>query len=942
MIRIYALCILLARVAAGEAAPAEIDAATLAARSPLIAALAPPAGAWHDLAVAAPDRSAESTRIEAAGTRFLAALQSAKDGPSVEAQKALAQLVKTLTTTAKSELQGALDPIVARRAVRGGALRRLGAEAGDIEKALAEACRMQAVAAFTGPQGARLEERRDAFGTGGWFLGGTRLAYAIPHPTPHFLPMMPNLALVVELPAKADPATDASKAESAALFAGTACVARWNATDNRLDSDPCAWRMVVPAPEGRGLAKGLFPPHLLLCTPDGDPLRLTTLQGLVVPPRNGTPLETERFLAEAARTLPDTAHLDLIGQYFFTYVFDSPDPRFPLVIGSSEVKGEIHQTAVQTLGATTCGQFRGDCDDLAELYQTITERQGRFGHLLVFPSHTAFVTARKDGGDWVVEVMQTGPSLAFARPDVRDALRAAQALIDPTRPFNPNNFGLLLRFSGENTRGRFGLGWRIFTEHDYALTMIEVQRDWQYQTYGHAIALMDKLIGSGDRDPANLTERAGLYLHTGQLATAAKQFREVLQVNKEPVSRIQEQLLLASVLLRDGKPEEARTVLKEASTTLKEAAPQLGEGVPQTGIRISMGMLQAGDREAARAVLATTAFGPLATLTGRLIQMVSQPKFDRRAWTGDSRLVPIRGVVRSFVLCLISHLEKAGPEAAKDPLLVNARRIVDAWLAKIAFLDADSTEAAVSMYSIVARIHALDLGMDTLAAAVAEAPMPTDGRRDHLARVLGPAALSRDADLPWIRLCPTWWSSETFRAVRKDHDEQITGWGDENGYLEEHLDPAWADRAAIAAAARGASRARAACTAFGLGGQQTDQYEHYAILTAALANPDDLTLRKQLRYIRIQNDKRLRDASASIIGRLSPLCNDVQWITVLKAWADEVDYKPKWFSIAWQAAIVGAPKHALATARMAASRYPSDAVFAEESAFMHRLLGERK
>ncbi len=939
MIRTYALCMLLGRLAASETAPADLDAAALAARSPLIAALALPAGAWRDLAVTAPDRSADPTRIEAAGGRFLAALQSAKDGPNAEAQKAVAQLVKTLAASTKGEHPDALDPVFARRAVRGGALRRLGAESSEIEQAVAEACRLRTTAAFAGPQGARLEERRDAFGIGAWCLGGTRIAYAVPHPTPHFTRMMPSLALVVELPANADPVTDAGKAEAAALFTGTACVARWSAKDNKLASDPFAWRQVVREPEERDMAKGLFPPHLVLCTPEGDLLRLATLKGSVVPPHNDTPMEAERFLTEAARTLSDTQLLDLIGQYCFSYVYDSPDPRFPLVFGTPDVRGEIHQTAVQTLGTTTCGQFRGDCDDLAELYQSIAERQNRFGHLLLLPSHTAFAVASKDGEDWVIDVMQTGPTLAFARPDVRDALRAAQAHFDPTKPFNPNNFGLLLRFSGENTRGRFGLGWRIFTEREYARTMIDVQRDWQYHTYGHAIAQMGKLIDTGDRDPANLTERAGLYLRTGQLAAAAKQFREVIQENNEPVSRIQEQLLLATVLLRDGKPKEAQAALTEAAATLKRAAPGLGDGVPQIGIRISMGMLQAGDQEGARTVLVTTAFNPLATLVSRLIHLASQPNFDRQAWTGSSSLAPIRGLVRSFVDCLIAHLEKASPETARDPLLVKSRQIVDAWLARLAFLDAETMDMTLDTYSFAARIHALDIGKDALAVAVAAAPMPADGKRDHLARNFAASTQSREADLPWIRMCPAWWMTETFRCIRKDHDEQVSGWSDTSGYIEEHLDPAWTDKAAVAAAACGTSKARAACIGFGLGGRQTDLYEHFAVLATALANADNRVLRERLCYVRIQNDKPLRDASAQMIGRLSPLCSDTQWITVLNIWADEVDYKPKWFSIAWEAAVVGAPNHALAAARMTARRFRDDPIFAEESVFMHQLLG---
>ena len=41
-----------------------------------------------------------------------------------------------------------------------------------------------------------------------------------------------------------------------------------------------------------------------------------------------------------------------------------------------------------------------------------------------------------------------------------------------------------------------------FPEPDYAATMIDVQRDWHYQTYQRAIHKMLKMIEDGDTDNA--------------------------------------------------------------------------------------------------------------------------------------------------------------------------------------------------------------------------------------------------------------------------------------------------------------------------------------------------------------------------------------------------------------------------------------------------------
>ena len=390
---------------------------------------------------------------------------------------------------------------------------------------------------------------------------------------------------------------------------------------------------------------------------------------------------------------------------------------------------------------------------------------------------------------------------------------------------------------------------------------------------------------------------------------------------------------LASVLQRDGKTDEARTLLKETAATLKATAPKLGDGIAKLGLSLSSALLSAGDREGARAVLTSTAFGPLAMLTGKLVQMVSQPGFERRTRTGG-RLGPIRNLIQNFVNCLIAHLQKAGPEAAKDPMLVNARQVVDVWLAKLAFLEAEAPDEAIGIYATAARIHCLDLKPDAFAKAVAAAKPPADSKRDHLARVFGPAAKSLEADLPWVRICPAWWQAEVNRALLGTRSDEL---GEDA--IEAKLDPTKADRSRIAAAAKGASEARAACAALGITGQRLDYTEHFAGLTAALANADTKALRERLRVVKRLNDKFLRDATAGTIGRLAPLCSDAQWTAVLKAWADEVDYKPKWFSIAWQAVLAGAPKHALATARMAASRFKDDPTFAEEAAFMQKLLG---
>ena len=79
--------------------------------------------------------------------------------------------------------------------------------------------------------------------------------------------------------------------------------------------------------------------------------------------------------------------------------------------------------------------------------------------------------------------MQTGPTHEFIDEELPESLRKAYTSFDASETFDPNGLGLLLRFSGENTRSSWRLSYRIFAEKEYADAMIAVQKDWHYQTY---------------------------------------------------------------------------------------------------------------------------------------------------------------------------------------------------------------------------------------------------------------------------------------------------------------------------------------------------------------------------------------------------------------------------------------------------------------------------
>ncbi|MBI4613206.1 MAG: hypothetical protein HY720_06305, partial [Planctomycetes bacterium] len=291
-------------------------------------------------------------------------------------------------------------PSFARRLVRHGWLDRVLPEAAReharaLEAGLDEATRFRPIETFKG-EGLALTKFEDAFGKGGWLLQApARTAYTLTPPRPHYHPKawegLRDARLVVELPGGVDPnrREDFWKETTALrLFHRGTLLASWE-KEAGFRADQAAWRRVVPELGSGGVLKTLLPPHLLLVDLAGDVRALFTPHGRLVPPQDATPAESDRFLAEAVAALPDPPHLDLFGEYFFQYVYDSPDTANPSLVGNKKQRGDIHQTARETLSSVFGGMCRGDCDDLSEMYAEIATRQGKLAHVLYLPAHAA-------------------------------------------------------------------------------------------------------------------------------------------------------------------------------------------------------------------------------------------------------------------------------------------------------------------------------------------------------------------------------------------------------------------------------------------------------------------------------------------------------------------------------------------------------------------------
>ncbi len=840
-------------------------------------------------------------------------------------------------------------PSFARRVVRHGWLDQFFPQDKPAVAAVVEAVRAaeesRPVRLYEG-SGGRLAQVRDSFGRDGWILTTPkRSAYTTSHLLPLYHWAMPEeLKLVVELPAGAK-ALDQVLPLRARMFLGHQCLADWTPAGG-LVAPREVWREAIPAAGRRGIEKSavqdFIPPHLVVSDLNGDARLLATSYGAITPPRDGSKAEGERFLGEAVKALPDAAHLDLVGELLFTYVYDSPDPRFPYLLGNRQVKGDIHQTTQQSLASVTGGMMRGDCDDLSELYHTIAGRQGRLPHVISLPQHAACAWAEKrDDGRWSTFVLQTGPAMQFDDATLPGALAKAYGHFDASDTFDPNAVGLSLRFSGENTRSMWSLSWRIFAEPDYARTMIDVQQDWHYQTYRRGIDKMQRMITDGnlavlprvlsatsveamraiapggDFDNANFRELSGLSTFTGQKEQAVQYHRTAMALlpAEDETSRLYMTIELIGHLHAAGLDAEALKTAEDVLDLLRrrDIKAKLGQSVVQAGMQLAAVLaFKDGVPLALRALSETGVAAGMAGQIARIAGWLESKEFKQEAWDGAAEFQQFRRLGAEFSGLSITLLREAGADRlATDPTLQLLARATQDWLTGIVFRAREDQDEDILTYATVALYYEAILGPERLAPLIDSATVPAVGK-DHDQRVGGLAQLP--LDLPWIRIAPGYWRLRLARACEKGVTK---------------VDPAQ-----IAALGQRLDEAYAACGRLGIRNAWLDDTWHLATVQVALITGDEARLRERLKFVKDEDDKRLRDDTAQALGDFARFVPLERWRKVLEIWRQELNYKPKWYWIAWRAALSDAPRHALMTAELAVESFPDDAAFVEEFAFM--------
>jgi hypothetical protein len=370
------------------------------------------------------DRAQEIAQV----SRAIAAVSGdiSRTGLDDLGRKALLYVIAKLDGRDASQAADDFSPSFARRVVRHGWLRRWfrapedAAAVAALEQAVAAVDQQRTIASFNG-DGVQLMQKSDAFGRGGWiYASPSTVLVAKTEIHPEFLGFLPELLVVVGLPPGSDPAQAMGSALSARIYQGSTLLAQWSATAG-FSADPIAWQRMVGAQRGN-LAPDAIPAHILISGLDGDIVGLAVAKGLLRPVEDATLASAERFINDAALLLPDCAHLDLIGEYLFTYVYPTPEAAHPELIGNPQNKGDVQQTVWQTCATSLGGIMHGDCADIAELYQVITKAQGRNSFIIGLPEHAACAWADQEGQGWKVSLLQTGPPLAFTGNDLPTCL----------------------------------------------------------------------------------------------------------------------------------------------------------------------------------------------------------------------------------------------------------------------------------------------------------------------------------------------------------------------------------------------------------------------------------------------------------------------------------------------------------------------------------------
>ncbi|HEX3135868.1 MAG TPA: hypothetical protein VHX44_20060, partial [Planctomycetota bacterium] len=646
---------------------------------------------------------------------------------------------------------------------------------------------------------------------------------------------------------------------------------------------------------------------------DGAVLALCTTHGVLRPPLPGVSEDRERFLADAARLSPDAQHLDLIGQYLFSYVHDSPDPQRPWLIGVQGLTGDIHQTVGQTVSTVCAGLMRGDCDDLSEVYHDLVTRQGLLPQVFSLPRHAVCAWSLKQGDRWTTHVLHTGQPLAFHGDTLEESLDQAFTHFDNHNTNRGTLVHLLLRFAGENTRSQWQLGSRIMRDADYARTMIAVQRDWHFHTHAHGIATMKRMIAEGDDASANWSEIGGLYRRTGQwdLALAAQQ--ACLARLTDPSTRLDAWMSLIALQVRGKHHADVEREARALLTFVDEQFPG-DDGPRRQLVQRVISLLSAKYHPTLHRQLVLERILPGIDTRREALIPWAHDHFDRRTWVNHGETD--RDDAAVVMSTAFSGLSAKDAHLTDDDDLQKLVAFSEHWMTELSFLDTGERDDVMDTYATVGHFAGTLLGEATVDALLEHAGEPTAWITTHHQRTRGVDQFMRD--LPWIRISVPYWSGRLGTLL--SNDDQLL---DEAGALQVI--------AHLTAAAK-------ACDRLDIRTTGLERTQLWVRLVEALIRRDEDALRITLRACAERQDRSSDELVTNTLVSMARHLPPAWFRRALAQWDEHAATKPGYFAIAWGCAIADAIPQALEVGALAARRFADDQEFVAEFAYLQQVL----
>lgn len=736
---------------------------------------------------------------------------------------------------------------------------------------------------------------------------------------------VPDCELVIELPSQAAP-DDLDKALVARLYNEGVEVLRYEQGNALHITDRARWDSITK-PESRDLI-GRLPPHLPLVDVHNRVHALVTKFGVTKAP--GVECTGQEWIQRTAAQLQDAWHLDLVRAWFFRYVYDSPDARYPSILGTREIYGDIHQTVDETIARALGGRMCGDCDDLAEVFQALHAAQGGLGHVLSVPGHAAYGFAEKKGRLWYAQALHTYDAVRFRARTLDDALVRLYGFFDPGRTIEAAQLPILLRFSGENQRSTWRLGSRIFENTDYAKTMIDVQRYWHLHAYATAAKTMQAQLVQGDASIPDRLEYAGLLERQGRWQQAADQHEAILRDFED--ARGEVALRLIAARFEAGDAAAALSAVRDFRDGPLRRIVRTGSHLSDTIFGLTNILLHNRDVEGCIDVCFDMAENEVSAIrkgilsTGGWLQSRS---FDADMWFDSPYHHEIRTCQRDWVELATELLDCV---AATDPRWAGRRERwgneIETYFEKIMPWDLDEAadlldrQKLIGAYRMVTEREKIESRIDTVKAP--EQAFALNGRYGRKPRK--PLSECFDDDLRWLHVSLPWHLGRFQRRIG-EAKKRLAKQVEDEALLSDlqrelaRIETAWKHARRLFPAADRLRTSVESC--------------RYRV---ALISGDAAAQRSILRRVRDDGDKFYIDGTIDALGATAPLLDSRRFSIALEAYADTLDYRPLWFEIVWSAQRAGASERALQAANFACSRHPKDALFSSERDALHEIV----